>query len=334
MDEFEKKKLWLGIYLIVVAVVLAFFIISYWPGKVAGKAEWENLTFLGKEYEMNPDVRLLFLVLLIGAFGSFVHAATSFVTFVGNRSLTPSWIWWYVLRPFIGMGIAAIFYFVIRGGLVVLSAQLDVQSLSPYGIGAFAALSGLFSKQATDKLSDIFDNLFKTQKGKGDEERADKLDEKRPVTGVMIGVSKIKTYNIDKGKTEKDVPITDLHNLLKGLVTRIPILNDKGAVKYIIHQSMLYKFISEKSIETIKAAGPPFNVAASTLDDFLQFPEMRELVEKSIAFVSAKATLGDAKAAMEKMKNCQDVFVTENGKPEEPIVGWLPNTEISKHART
>ena len=75
-------------------------------------------------------------------------------------------------------------------------------------------------------------------------------------------------------------------------------------------------------------------ISATTLDDLQQFPEMRELVEKSIAFVSVKATLGDAKAAMEKTKNCQDVFVTENGKPEEPIIGWLPNTEITKHART
>lgn len=330
MDEFEKKKLGLGIYLIVAAVVLGFLILSYWPEK----EKLKDLLFLGKAYEMNPEVRLLLLVLLTGALGSFVHAATSFVTYVGNRSFTPSWTWWYVLRPFVGMGIAGIFYFVIRGGLVLLSAAPDIEKLSPYGIAAFAALSGLFSKQATDKLSDIFDNLFKTQKGKGDEERADKLDEKRPVTGVMIGVSKIKTYNMDKGKTEKDVPITDLHNLLKGVVTRIPILNDKGAIKYIIHQSMLYKFISEKSFESIKAAGPPFNVGASSLDDFLQFPEMRELVEKSIAFVSAKATLGDAKAVMEKTKNCQDVFVTDNGRLEEPIIGWLPNTEISKHART
>lgn len=203
MDEFEKKKLGLGIYLIIVAVVLSFFIISYWPGKVAGKEEWTNLRFLGKEYEMNPDVRLLFLVLLIGALGSFVHAATSFVTYVGNQSLTPSWIWWYVLRPFIGMGIAAIFYFVIRGGLVFLSAPLDWKNLSPYGIGAFTALSGLFSKQATDKLSDIFDNLFKTQKGKGDEERADKLDEKRPVTGLMLGMNKITAYKMETGKTAK-----------------------------------------------------------------------------------------------------------------------------------
>jgi hypothetical protein len=330
MDEFEKKKLELGIYLITLAVVLAFLILSFWPGKATGKEEWENAVILGKEFKMNPEVRLLFLVLLIGAFGSFVHASTSFVTYVGNKSLNPSWMWWYVLRPFIGMGIAAIFYFVIRGGLVLLSAQVEWQNLSPYGIGAFAALSGMFSKQATDKLSDVFDNLFKTQKGKGDEERADKLAEMRPVKDLMLGINKIISHQMVDKEESKDVTIEKLYGYLKQGFSRIPILDSKGSVKYIIHQSMLYKFISDKSM--MPGAAPP-NIAALTLKDLLEAPNMVDLVEKSLGFVSVKATLGEAKTTMEKTKNCQDVFVTENGKADEPIIGWLSNTDISKHAK-
>jgi hypothetical protein len=329
MNGFERKKLALGIYLIVLAVILAFLIISFWPGQ----QEWENeVILLGFQFAMDPEVRLLFLVLLIGAFGSFVHAATSFVTYVGNKSMTPSWMWWYVLRPLIGMGIAAIFYFVIRGGLVALSANVEWQNLSPYGIGAFAALSGMFSKQAADKLSDIFDNLFKTQKGKGDEERANKLEEMRPVKDVMLGITKITYHKIGDKEESKDVGIEKLYGYLtKEGVTRIPILDHQGAIKYIIHQSMLYKFISEKSI---KAGATALNITALTLNDFLEFSNMRDLVEKSLGFVSTKATLGEAKATMEKTTNCQDVFVTENGRADEPIIGWLPNTVISKHTRT
>lgn len=330
MGEFEKKKLGLGIYLIVLAVVLAFLILSFWPEKLAGKGEWENAIILGREFKMYPEVRLLFLVLLIGAFGSFVHAATSFVTYVGNKSLTPSWMWWYVLRPLIGMGVAAIFYFVLRGGLVLISAPLDLMSLNPYGIGAFAALSGMFSKQAADKLSDIFDNLFKTQKGKGDEERADKLEEMRPVKDVMLGIKKIIYHKMGDREEPKEVTIQKLYSYLKEGVTRIPILDHKGAVKYIIHQSMLYKFISEKSME---AGAVPLNITALTLKDLLDFPKMRDMLENSLGFISVKATMGDAKATMEKTKNCQDVFVTEKGRADEPIIGWLANTDISKHAK-
>jgi hypothetical protein len=327
MDNFGKMKLLLGIYLVAAAVVLAFFILSYWPVKGGPPG---LVTVFGKDYVMDPDVRLIFLVLLAGALGSFVHSATSFVDYVGNRSLTPSWMWWYVLRPFIGMGIAAVFYFLIRGGLFVLSATSDMEK-NAFGVVAIAALSGMFSKQATDKLGDIFDNFFKTEKGKGDEKRGDKLEETKPVKDLMIGMNKITYHKMGEGKTEKDVTIQELYEFLKkgkGL-TRIPILNQKGAVKYIIHQSMLYKYISAKSID----AKEPINIGASTLEEFLKFEDMSDLVAKSLAFVSKNATLGDAKAAMEKTKNCQDVFVTENGTPDEPILGWLTNTEISKHAK-
>jgi hypothetical protein len=324
MDPLERKQFWLGIYLIVVSVILTFFIVSFWPTDY-------DVTFFGKGCTIDPEVRLILLVILVGALGSCVHAATSFSTFVGNRSLGGSWMWWYLLRPLIGMTLALIFYFAIRGGLLLLSSATNSEDISPFGIAAISGLTGMFSKQAADKLRDLFDSLFKTEKGKGDEERVDKLEQIRPVTSVMLRMNKITGLRMEEGKTEKDVTIKELYNLLKGVVTRIPILDDTGAVKYIIHQSMLYKFISERSVESGKER---IDIAAETLDDFIKYPGMFDQVGKSITFVSTKATLGDAKAQMEKTKNCQDVFVTENGRPDEPIIGWLPNTEISKHART
>ncbi len=253
MDNFEKSKILLGIYLVAAAVILAFLILSYWPIK----GNPGVVIVFGKEYVMDPDVRLLLLVLFAGALGSFVHSATSFADFVGNQSLAPSWMWWYVLRPFIGMGIAAIFYFLIRGGLFLVSGAPDLEK-SPFGIVAIAALSGMFSKQATDKLGDIFDNFFKTEKGKGDEKRGNKLEEAKPVKELMIGTNKITSYKIEAGKTEKDVTIEELYKFLKKEkgITRLPILNETGAVKYIIHQSMLFKYISANSME----AKEPINI--------------------------------------------------------------------------
>jgi hypothetical protein len=186
MDELGKRKFWLGVYLILVAVIIGYLILSFWPTKVeGGKNEWTRcIVILGTTYTCDPEVRLIFLAMLAGAMGSFVHAATSFVTYVGNRSLSGSWMWWYVMRPFIGMGLAMIFYVVVRGGLILLTSVPNVQDLSPFGVAAFAALSGMFSKQAADKLRDLFDNLFKTEKGKGDEERTDKLEPRLCSNGV------------------------------------------------------------------------------------------------------------------------------------------------------
>jgi hypothetical protein len=33
---------------------------------------------------------------------------------------------------------------------------------------------------------------------------------------------------------------------------------------------------------------------------------------------------------MEEVKNCQDVFITENGSRDEEVLGWLTNVDITK----
>ena len=68
------------------------------------------------------------------------------------------------------MALAVLVYFVLRGGLIMPSTGAG--SLSPYGVAAFSGLAGMFSKQATDKLREVFENLFKTEKPP---ERANKL---------------------------------------------------------------------------------------------------------------------------------------------------------------
>jgi hypothetical protein len=50
-----------------------------------------------------------------------------------------------------------------------------------------------------------------------------------------------------------------------------------------------------------------------------------------MAFVKPTITVADAKIAMEGVKNCQDVFVTETGTVESPVLGWLTNIEITKN---
>ncbi len=121
-------------------------------------------------FRHSVEVRLLLIALLAGALGAFIHAATSFADFVGNRKLSGSWAWWYLLRPFIGMALALVFYFVVRAGFISPSAGAG--DMNPFGIAAMAGLVGMFSKQATDKLSEVFTAVFGA---KGDERRGGKL---------------------------------------------------------------------------------------------------------------------------------------------------------------
>ncbi len=162
-----------GIYLIVLNLVLMYVLVKIWPGKMPPPdTETVSLLWGMPAFPLLLETRYLLIVALAGALGSFIHLATSFADYVGNRDFRPSWIWWYILRPFIGMALALILYFVVRGGLI--AGNSSAGNLSPYGVAAIAGMAGMFSRQATDKLQEVFSNLFKTDKPPT---RADKLRE-------------------------------------------------------------------------------------------------------------------------------------------------------------
>jgi IPT/TIG domain len=143
-----------------------------------------------RKFQPSLETRLLLLVLLAGAIGSYVHAASSFVDYLGNRTFISSWVWWYLLRPFIGMMLALIFYFVFRGGFVTAGVNQGGDAaasfINPFGVAALAGLVGMFSKVATDKLNEVFTTLFRPASGQGDAKRGDKLNASLPpaVTAV------------------------------------------------------------------------------------------------------------------------------------------------------
>jgi hypothetical protein len=132
---------------------------------VSGGGE-DLVTVSGK---ITRDLDLILLVLLAGALGAWIHVGWSYVDFVGNRALKASWVS-YLLQPLLGSGLALFFYLGVRGGLFTEAKGADV---NPYGVTALAGLSGLFSKQAINKLYEVSDAVFKTEKGK---ELRDKLD--------------------------------------------------------------------------------------------------------------------------------------------------------------
>lgn len=159
-----------GFYFVVFTLVCLYLLFGIWPSSFA----WERLRIPGLPFTvpLDGELRLLLISVLAGALGSFVHAATSFATYLGNRNLIRSWAFWYLLRPFIGMTLALILYLVVRGGF--LAPQANAGMISPYGVGAVSALAGMFSKQVADKLKEVFENLFPSEQ---DEIREDKLGE-------------------------------------------------------------------------------------------------------------------------------------------------------------
>ena len=116
------------------------------------------------------------MVILLGA-GGFLHLASSMANYVGNRQLLRSWIVYYFLIPFQGAALAPIVYLLLRVG-VLNPANSQPGSASPtdslnlIGIYAFAALTGLFSKQAIEMLAEVFATIFKRVNAKDPMEKS------------------------------------------------------------------------------------------------------------------------------------------------------------------
>jgi hypothetical protein len=160
---------------------------------------------------------LLILVLATGALGSFVHAATSFADYVGNQQARRSWIVWFVMRPLIGSALALVVYLVLRSGLIsgLYGAEAKIETINTYGFAAVAALAGMFSKQATDKLSEVFDALFRTKTGMGDDARKDKID------AAPLKLQSLKPTSVTVETTARTVSVTGTGFSRAGTVAKV-----------------------------------------------------------------------------------------------------------------
>src|ERR1043165_1622854 len=164
-----------GIGCLLIAVLLIYTLIASWPVVQVEKIDgidvksykaWHFFFWTAESWDV--DKRMLFTIVLAGAVGSLVHALTSFSDFVGNERFNANWVWWYVLRLPVGSALAIFFYFIIRGGLIVPTLQggagIDstqaTLALNAYSMAAFAALAGMFAKNASDKLAEVFDAVM------------------------------------------------------------------------------------------------------------------------------------------------------------------------------
>jgi hypothetical protein len=113
---------------------------------------------------LDLGIRLILIVIVVGALGGLIHVVRSFYWYVGNRNLRNSWLVMYFLVPLNGGGLALLFYLITRG---ISSSQPSGIESSFGGYAALAALVGMFSQQAINKLKQIAESVFSpTEKGK------------------------------------------------------------------------------------------------------------------------------------------------------------------------
>ena len=108
-----------------------------------------SLYLFGDQIITNPSIpQLTIQILALGFTGGALHGLISFSHHHSENTLTNHWIPFYLLRPFIGSGMAFLVYLFIRGGL--LKDNSSIESLNLYGIQAIALTTGLFSKHGLE----------------------------------------------------------------------------------------------------------------------------------------------------------------------------------------
>ncbi len=153
----------LTFYLLSLFFLLVHFFLELWLHPMttsAGVAQsTENVKVFWKiSLSITEEIRLMLIAAIMGALGSYVHSAAAFITHTGNRDFDCSWVAWYLLLPFISSGMALIFYLAVRGMFFSFSASTE--GLNAFGVAALGGIVGMFSKEATVKLRDLFQDLF------------------------------------------------------------------------------------------------------------------------------------------------------------------------------
>lgn len=148
------------------------------------------------------------------------------------------------------------------------------------------------------------------------------------VNSVMIPKAQISGFSYAEGKKDADYTIKDLITAAtENDKNRLPIFNANGSIRYIVHRSILDKYISTK---TVAEGATPL---ATTVENLLKDNADINLLFNALQVVAEDDTLAKAKRLMDSKKSCLDVFVTENGSTSESVTGWITNLVISKNSK-
>jgi hypothetical protein len=153
------------VWFVAVSAILVYGLDRLWPppSSLAGGSTESEVHFFGWKSSLNDDTRLFLLIVVGGGLGAMVSVLRSFTWYVGHGKLFARWVPFYLLRPFVGATLAIVFFLVIRGGFAQQLAQNN-----SFGFVALAAVIGLFSEQASEKLKEIAETIFKpAPKGAG-----------------------------------------------------------------------------------------------------------------------------------------------------------------------
>ncbi len=144
------------------------------------------------------------------------------------------------------------------------------------------------------------------------------------VGDVMIPLRDIKYLDYDK--REKDSIETILADKDFEPYNRFAVFDSKKIVKAMIHRGSFYEFMHKKKDVQREL----------TLKDILETDDvcLKNTLSYGFGFVKVNSTVLDAKKVIDSVAECQNVFITQNGGRNEPVLGLLTNNKILELMRS
>lgn len=163
---------------------------------------------------------------------------------------------------------------------------------------------------------------------------------------VMISVDNISDNKTIRAKADDKILVeADLLGFFETNknIERLPIMDDKYVIRYILHKSLITDFALNIKLDKIKiplpATTPPTAANKTldliTLDDLINKSNdgYKLSAIKSAEFVSKDDSLLEVQNKINNSKYCQDVFVTEDGSATKPVIGWITNNKVIELGR-
>lgn len=143
-----------------------------------------------------------------------------------------------------------------------------------------------------------------------------------PVSSIMRMLADIVLFEIPIGKGDKDITIKNLTTKLGGRFSRLTIIDANKKAKYMIHESSIDRYINSGGNEN------------DSLELFISKQKHKKKeydLNSGFVIVSKNTSISKAKYIMENAQSCQDIFITNKGKSDEPLIGWISNIRLIKY---
>ena len=109
-------------------------------------------------------VRDSLIMFFSGAIGSSLFNIRAYLKHACElKDVDSIWIVFYLFRPLLGAVLGLLFYFVLRGGFLLITmneSPVAFDNLNIWSLAALGGLIGLFAKNAINRMRELTDTLF------------------------------------------------------------------------------------------------------------------------------------------------------------------------------